>query len=506
MDPSADYAARLAAEENNYREYLDVHRLPEIFHYWSNRYVRPKLEAFGFRSPDDMFRKFLLDQAGDGTNVRQYASLGAGNCDLEIGLARALRQSGCAAFTIDCLELNRAMLERGREAAADLAGHLNFVEADFNHWQPQSEYDAVIANQSLHHVLNLEGLFAAVRSCLKTDGLFLASDMIGRNGHRRWPEALEIVQEYWRKLPPSYRFNHTLDRYEELYQDWDCSGEGFEGIRAQDILPLLVESFHFQLFIGFANIIDPFTDRAFGENYDAGSAWDRAFIDAVHRRDEEEMIAGRIKPTHMLAVMSRNPAARRRFHPLAPEFCIRDPKRAGDSRIQTANPYEWGAWPHPPQRELEIACQRLQSREEKLREQYDRQRELHRLFEERTAWALRLQEELESRTAWASQLDRELAERTEWAQSLDRQVQEWSVWGRETGARLEQAEREVEERSLWALGLDQELKAGQMRIQELEQQLGRLSWAAPLDRRFRRLLAWLHRIMHSLRRGKASPV
>ena len=45
----------------------------------------------------------------------------------------------------------------------------------------------------------------------------------------------------------------------------------FEGIRAQDILPLLVERFTFDEFIGFGNVIDPFVDRSFGPNFDIAS-------------------------------------------------------------------------------------------------------------------------------------------------------------------------------------------------------------------------------------------
>jgi hypothetical protein len=35
--------------------------------------------------------------------------------------------------------------------------------------------------------------------------------------------------------------------------------------------------------------------------------WDRDFIDRVHVRDEREMRAGRLTPTHMFAVMHTGP-------------------------------------------------------------------------------------------------------------------------------------------------------------------------------------------------------
>ena len=112
-----------------------------------------------------------------------------------------------------------------------------------------------------------------------------------------------LVDEFWAELPSRYRYNRQLQRQEDRFDDWDCSVAGFEGIRAQDILPELIRRFHFDLFIGFANIIDPFIDRSFGFNFDAEADWDRSFIDRVHARDEMELAAGRIKPTHMYAVM-----------------------------------------------------------------------------------------------------------------------------------------------------------------------------------------------------------
>ena len=185
-----------------------------------------------------------------------------------------------------------------------MEGHLEFITADLNSWEPVAKYDAIIANQSLHHMLNLEDLFEGIRRALEPEAPFVISDMIGRNGHLRWPEARAIVDEFWRRLPPSYRFNRALRRFEERFEDSDCSGEGFEGIRSQDILPLLKRMFHFEYFFGFANVIDPFVDRAFGYDFDANEPWVRRLIDEIHARDEAEQLAGKITSTHMLAIVT----------------------------------------------------------------------------------------------------------------------------------------------------------------------------------------------------------
>ena len=142
----------------------------------------------------------------------------------------------------------------------------------------------------------------------------------------RWPEALEMVHEFWLQMPEAYRYNLLLNRAEPLYENWDCSHEGFEGIRAQDVLPLLTRYFKFELFLGFGNVVDIFIDRCFGHHFSADREWDRIFIDRVHARDEQAIASGIITPTHMIAVMSNEePRTRHYWKGMAPDRFIRVP-------------------------------------------------------------------------------------------------------------------------------------------------------------------------------------
>jgi SAM-dependent methyltransferase len=124
-----------------------------------------------------------------------FVSVGAGNCDLEISIAKIMVKAGFSDFMFECLEINPVILERGREMAREngVLRNTRFIEADFNSRVATKKYDGVIANQSLHHVTNLEHLFNQINNGLHTDGSFVISDMIGRNGHQRWPEYMEIV-------------------------------------------------------------------------------------------------------------------------------------------------------------------------------------------------------------------------------------------------------------------------------------------------------------------------
>jgi SAM-dependent methyltransferase len=459
-----DYAASLREERRIFDHCVDVHDLPGIFHYWSETHLQPKALRSGFADATALFATRLNAQFAAHPGPPRFCSLGSGNADLEIELARRLRAAGRREFTFDCVDLNSEMRARGTAAAikAGVADHLNFIEGDLNYWTPAQSCDAILANQSLHHIVNLEGLLDASKQALGRDGIFLISDMIGRNGHQRWPEALEIIQQYWKALPPSYRVNCRTGRYEHEFEDWDCSGEGFEGVRAQDILPLLIDRFEFHLFFPFGNLIDPFVDRTFGPNFDRVQPCDRAFIDEVHNRDHQELIAGHLKPTHIIAVAGTGPVDSPVFADgLSPRFCVRPP------HISVSAPRP--ATPEPAATEHDKVALMLRdlTRESETWKSAALQSEKN--FEERTDWALALDRELEAASARVVELEGALADRTAWAlrsqSDLESELKKRTAWA--LGL-----EKELEEKTLWTEILTEEQANLWQRIADLEKKLG----------------------------------
>ena len=324
------YTEKLEQEILSYRDVVNVGELPEIYSYWSNKFLRPKLESLGFSSPNEFYVYYIrLIALAAPTAPCRILSLGAGNCDTEVILADLLGRNGVKNFAFDCLDVNPQMLARGASLAQEqgLSSHFTFIQADINSWKTGSSYDIIIANQCLHHFVELELLFEKTHHCLHDNGFFLTNDMIGRNGHMRWPEALELVQALWSLLDEKYKWNHQLRRQETAYDNWDCSiWGGFEGVRAQDILPLLVKTFHFDSFVGFANVINVFVDRGFGYNFHVSDPKDCLFIDFVAGLDDHFIESGRIKPTQMLAAMTKKGSSPTKVYKhLTPEFCIRDP-------------------------------------------------------------------------------------------------------------------------------------------------------------------------------------
>ncbi len=344
-------ALRRREEYERFRSVENVHDLPQIYEVWSSLYVEPKLASLGYKSIPDLWFSYVeraRDRSG-GAPIRMI-SLGAGNCDLEIDLASRIRAANLGDFAFECLEINPDMLERAKRNAGrrGVADHMHFHECDLNKWEADCAYDIVMAHHSLHHVVDLEHLLGQVSTSLGESGRFLVNDMIGRNGHMRWPEALLVVQLIWRSMPERYKYNHQLRRFEAEYDNWDCSKEGFEGVRSQDILPLLNETFAAELFFAFANVIDVFVDRGFGHNLDPALPEDVEFIREVGALDDATIDLGIVKPTHLVAVLGNDYNITARFHGhRSPEFCVRPPGAdppspglsGGERSSQTPGPF-----------------------------------------------------------------------------------------------------------------------------------------------------------------------
>ncbi|MBL9080008.1 MAG: class I SAM-dependent methyltransferase [Planctomycetes bacterium] len=302
--------------------------MPPIRVHWESTHVTPILHELGALDAPALFADALLSAVRrTGSAVPRFLSLGIGDGQLELRLAQALIRGGVEQFAFDCVEPNPLL--RARLRAATLASGLDDrvfpIDQDFDPWRAgKHRYDAVLADGSLHHTARLEKLLDAVQRALLPGGWFATRARIGRNGHLRWPEALPEVQRFWQELPPSHRWNHQLRRQEQHFTDWDHARIGRDGVRAQDVLPELLRRFTAPLFAAYGNLIDVFTGPAFGPNLAPGNTWDRAFVEAVHERDEQLLQDGTLTPTHMVALWTADgEPVRAHARGLAPERCVR---------------------------------------------------------------------------------------------------------------------------------------------------------------------------------------
>lgn len=303
------YEARVQAQ---IQQYIDepIHDLPGIFHIWSHNHILPGLkEVFGAESVNDFYFKAAEEATNGFASHCRILSVGCGDGDVEIALASSLLAVGVSRFKLEAVDISPVLIERFQEKLASL-GLEEFVfpsVIDINNSEIPDDYNVIMANHSLHHMLELEQTFEKIYSSLSDGGIFATSDMIGRNGHMRWPETEAMLKVIWPLLSDRQKFHHQLLKHDaETFVDHDCSTEGFEGIRAQDILYLILNRFHPYRFLGLGGFIDVLVDRGYGPGFDQNSDWDRSFISALAKINDMMVDGGMIKPTQMMAYFTKH--------------------------------------------------------------------------------------------------------------------------------------------------------------------------------------------------------
>ena len=112
---------------------------------------------------------------------------------------------------LDVYDLTPAVLRRVRAGMTD-RGRVRFIQADLNFVQlPAARYDVIWSSGCLHHVVNLESLFAEVERALRDGGLFAIHDYVGERRMQFAPERLARINALLRDLPPRYRCGGTAD-------------------------------------------------------------------------------------------------------------------------------------------------------------------------------------------------------------------------------------------------------------------------------------------------------
>ncbi|HET7359689.1 MAG TPA: class I SAM-dependent methyltransferase, partial [Rhodanobacteraceae bacterium] len=186
--------------------------LPGIFGYWSQRHLAPDAQRLGIGSPEALYLRHILRHAATSEIPVRVLSLGCGAASMEIALAEHLRDAGVPA-RLTCVDFNPSLLRSATQAARsrELGALMVFVERDCNQPFDLGPQDIIIVNQFFHHVTALETFCASLRQSLTPGGVLISSDIIGRNGHKLWPDVEAHVQRVWQDLPEAKRFDRYYD-------------------------------------------------------------------------------------------------------------------------------------------------------------------------------------------------------------------------------------------------------------------------------------------------------
>jgi len=157
---------------------------------------------------------------------------------------------------------------------------VDLIEANVNDLIRTGEkWDIILCISALHHVVELEKLIKFCHDSLEEDGEFWSiGEYVGRNGNRLWPDARAEANKFFHNLPEKYRTNHHTHQVDVEIPDNDCSVASFEGIRSEDIEPILDRWFHpFDVYRRNC-FLWRIINQAYSDNYNLQNSEDRTWI------------------------------------------------------------------------------------------------------------------------------------------------------------------------------------------------------------------------------------
>ena len=243
-------------------------------------------------------------------------SLGSGYCGHELGYARSLTHS----YRIRCTDINTDIFEKAKEAARNENLTIEFEQADLNFIRIEpGRYDLIFAHASMHHVVNLEHLFAQIAGGLTDGGVFQMVEVVGEDRNLLWPESERLLNALLDALPDSLTdgFRSRLhqkpslrellkQRAKALFRSHH-DGRGMEGIRQSQIIPLLRQHF-VSLFEHRHGAFMRFicTDPTLSTRFNPQNPEARRYLDFLMDIDQATVRHGVLQPLEIWGVYSPN--------------------------------------------------------------------------------------------------------------------------------------------------------------------------------------------------------
>ncbi len=262
----------------------------DAWHY----YWKPVQAAIAASEVADL-ATFLERRHGSLDRPISIISLGSGYCGHEIDLARRMR----CPYRLVCTDINETIFGAARAIAEREQLAMEFTVADLNF--PRLEpaaYDLVFAHASLHHVINLENLFDQIAAALSPRGVFHLVEVLGMNRKLIWDENEAFANSLLDCLHPDITAGIRLATAFET--------SGMEGIRQEDILPLIRTRFRaiFEVRHGaFMRFICTHPDL--GKRLNPGRPRERRALDFLMDCDASAVRHGILRPLEIWGVYTR---------------------------------------------------------------------------------------------------------------------------------------------------------------------------------------------------------
>ena len=177
--------------------------------------------------------------------IRRALVLGCGSGWLE----RALTLDKTGVRAIVACDAAAETVERARARAAEEGkGNIEYRVVDLEHEAlPEGPFDAIIANDVLHHITGLERLYGRIHHALAPQGRFVFNEYVGPNRFQYDDERIELINRYFRLFPDRLRWdavtNSCLWRRTRVDARKLAEEDPTEAVRSEEVLPLARAAF-----------------------------------------------------------------------------------------------------------------------------------------------------------------------------------------------------------------------------------------------------------------------
>jgi SAM-dependent methyltransferase len=222
----------------------------------------------------------------------EILSLGSGYCGHELAFARNMTKP----YRIDCTDINQELFQQARQVTLEEGLNLDFRVEDLNFIEIDPlRYDVILAHAVIHHVINLEHLFAQLVGGLASDGILHIVDVVGKNRKLIWEDNERFANALLDLIPEDITEGRRLAVPDQA--------EGMEGVRQEDTLPLLREHFE-PLFEHRHGAFMRFvcTDPELGVRFNPRDPDLKRYLDFLIGTDEQAVFHGVLRPLELWGV------------------------------------------------------------------------------------------------------------------------------------------------------------------------------------------------------------
>jgi SAM-dependent methyltransferase len=225
-------------------------------------------------------------------------------------LERALAGRGRFRSIVAC-DFAAESVTRARAAArVEGLSSIEYMVLDLeNERLPPGPFDAVIANDVIHHITGLEQLYSRLEGVLAPGGKLIFNEYVGPNRFQYDDGRMEIVNRYLRLLPNRLRWDpisgQVLWKRERVDPTKLALDDPTEAVRSEELLPLARRFFRTEKEYRYGGgLLNPLL---FGivANFREGDPWDDMLMSRLCAAEQWLTEAGEIEPDFQIFVGSR---------------------------------------------------------------------------------------------------------------------------------------------------------------------------------------------------------